>query len=159
VKAYFPEFAENDSRGHGDFEVDYSDTKADLERITGEIHPVALISFGQGQGPWEVEQNFPDFWNHGATLHSTLPVNEIAAAVNGAGTLRAWVDKDGDPGDFLCGYLSYIGAQYRAKHADHSMVDYMQAQGFIHVGTGYSAEQYRNAVHATLRALISRLAH
>jgi hypothetical protein len=157
VKAYFPEFDKNDSRGHGDFEVDYSDTKADLERITAEVQPLALLSFGQGAGPWEIEQNFPDFWNQGATLHSTLPMEKISAAINAGGKIRAWIDTDGDPGNFLCGYMSYIGAQYKVAHSEPSLPNYVQAQGFIHVGVGYESEVYREALHATLRALIQSL--
>lgn len=150
--AFFPEFPKGDSRGEGDFEVDEEDTRRDLDRLTQELRPVALISFGRGQGPWEIEKNFPDFWTKGPTLHSTLPVKEIAQAVNETGALKAWVDTKGDPGDFLCGYISHLGAKYRAKNSST-----MQAQGFIHVGAGQRPEEYQQALHATLRALIKSL--
>lgn len=151
IQAYFPEFPNGGQRGEGDFEVDFNDTKLDLERITAELKPVALLSFGQGQGPWEIEYNFPDFWHGGPTLQSTLPVDAIAQAVNATDSVPAWIDWRGNPGDFLCGYISYLGAQYRVSH------EAVKAQGFIHVGTGYSAAKYREALHATLRALVRSL--
>ncbi len=42
---------------NGTFEVDYQDTLEDFEIITDEIKPIAIISFGAGIGPWEIEFN------------------------------------------------------------------------------------------------------
>jgi hypothetical protein len=45
IYAYFPD----PNKGYtGDFEVDYQDTWDDFWRITGEIDPVAILSYGRG---------------------------------------------------------------------------------------------------------------
>src|SRR4030042_6619592 len=49
IYAYFPEFpggTGSNPKGNGDFEVDYQDVSADFWRITDQIHPVAIMSYG-----------------------------------------------------------------------------------------------------------------
>src|SRR4030042_830390 len=49
IYAYFPEFpggTGSNPKGTGDFEVDYQDVSADFWRITDQIHPVAIMSYG-----------------------------------------------------------------------------------------------------------------
>jgi hypothetical protein len=117
IYAYFPTFpggTGSNPKGNGDFEVDYQDTSADFWRITAEIHPVAILSYGNGAGPWEIEYNarnlptnswssdyqnpkkpdskpeidMPDYY----ARHSTLPVDAIAEAIDQAGLgINAWV--------------------------------------------------------------------
>ena len=154
VYAYFPEFANSDDAvGTGDFKVDYEDTKADFDRVTQQLKPVAIISFGRGQGPWEIEVNFPDYYkiSDGKTYHGTLPGKVIAKQVNQNTPVRAWVDAKGDAGNFLCGYIGHLGARYRTSHPE------VQATGFIHVSGDLSLLNARLALEETLRALIESL--
>ena len=123
IYAYFPEFpggTGSNPKGNGDFEVDYQDVAADFERITGSIHPVAILSYGKGTISWELEYNARNLsgWNNdylspfGPTpsppdgsvaadyvRNSTLPVQAIADAINSSGLgVNTKVDWDGDAG-------------------------------------------------------------
>ena len=158
VRAYFPEFpAGSGDVGVGDFRVDYDATRADHAKYTALLKPVALIGFGNGPGPWTIEVNFPDYWNGTNYVgHSTLPVEAIQKAVNadlGAGT--ASINTNGNPGDFLCGYMSMLNAQYDERHRDAGDPDRVLAAGFIHVSTDVPSAV--RASEDTLRALITYL--
>lgn len=157
VMAYFPEFPEGSgSVGTGDFRVDYDAVKADFPKYTSMLHPVAIISFGHGDGPWEIETKAPDYWNgNGKTYPNTLPFDAIAAGVNATGKIQAWVDRSGDAGDYLCGFISRLGAKYKAAHSAPSDPYPVYAQGFIHTNDGLPLDTYREAVKATLRATIA----
>ena len=127
IYSYFPDPNDN---YRGMFEVDYQDTWNDFWEVTRQIHPIAIISFGAGNGPWEIEYNARnlDSWvpdsespyqptpcppddteNADYVRHSSLPVEQIADAVNNQTNIHAWVDWDGDPGRFLCEYIAYLG--------------------------------------------------
>lgn len=168
VYAYFPEFPEghqSNPAGSGDFVVDYQNTRADFERITRQLNPAIIISYGQGMGPWEIEVNAPRWatWNGDfiepifpepldgpETMHTTLPAERIQKAVQAAvPEARAWVDGQGDPGNFLCGYLAYLAMRYQAEHAPCT------AAGFIHVGPNVDVSTARKANEATLRAVLA----
>ncbi|MFZ0034386.1 MAG: hypothetical protein WAK60_05305, partial [Sedimentisphaerales bacterium] len=194
VYAYFPEFpggTGSNSKGNGDFEIDYQDVGSwtppsaptgDFWRITGDIHPVAIMSFGQGTGPWEIEfnaRNLPSSsWtddylsplkptpappdttqSSGYVRHSSLPVESIADAVNSSSGLgiTAWVDWDGNPGAFLCEYMAYHDAWYQSLHSDPCDTYYCMAAGFTHLASGVSASNGTAGTKAALRALISQL--
>ena len=182
VIAYFPEFPEGSgSEGIGPFRVDYAATFNDFITYTNKLQPVAIISFGQGSGPWEIEVNFPAYYSEffstgmipstvgekirfaipeslkvNITRKSSLPLEKIQNEVN---KLRdgpkAWIDKDGDAGSYLCGYLGYLATWYHDQHK--SKVDPAQnlAAGFIHVGAG--ATNTEAAVEATLDGLLMDL--
>jgi pyrrolidone-carboxylate peptidase len=179
IYAFSPTFsggtAEN-PKGNGDFEVDYQDTILDFQRIAGAYKPVVIICYGQG--PWEIEQNAvihtqwhddylpptqPDTkWlkkilPDGAG-YSTLPTDAIAAAVNHANIgVNAWVDKQGDPGDFLCDYMACLAMAYQKEHDNPSGSDYCAAAGFIHVGPHVSLDQARQAQEITLETVLKSL--
>jgi pyrrolidone-carboxylate peptidase len=181
VVAFFPTFpggTQGNPKGSGDFEVDYQDTLADFRRIVDEYKPIAIICYGMGQGPWEIEQNavvhtkwhddylpptqpdtkwlekvLPD--RHG---YSTLPTVAIAAAINHANIgVNAWVDKEGDPGDFLCDYIACLGVAYQKEHDKPSQIDYCAMAGFIHVGPEVKIEQARTAQEITLETVLKSL--
>jgi hypothetical protein len=152
VQSWFPEFPEGSgSIGKGDFQVEREDTRADFERITAEVRPIAILSFGQGGGPWEIETNATDYEHGRPVLPNTLPARRIADVVNALGELRAWVDRSGDAGSYLCGFLSRLGAEYHVHHPENLL------QGFIHVEPNLRPGFYVHAVDATLRAVIERL--
>ncbi len=186
IYSYFPEFTSpppGDNIGYGDFEVDYQDTSADFWRITGEIKPVAIITFGRGStgSNWEIESRYrnldsmswlgdyrsptkptpapPDAsWPVNAYRYSTLPMTEIRDAVNAAGLgISSWVDTTQSAGAFLCEYIGYHAAWYHDLHS--SPLDEYQnfASGHIHVGTNVNLGQAVEATAVTLRTLTGYL--
>jgi len=162
----------------GNFEVDYQDTWNDFWDITAQIRPIAIISFGVGNGPWEIEYNARnlDRWiddneqpyqptpcppddsvptNY--VRHSTLPVQEIADAVNDQTSVEAWVDWDGNPGEYLCEYMAYLGMWYQALHNNTEFSYCCWAAGFIHVNPSIALDDAMEATKVTIRETIKHL--
>ena len=162
VFAYFPTFANSSDRiGSGDFRIDFAAVYNDFMRITAELRPVAIIGYGAGDRPWEVEEHFPASFHEmfqsgvipsliGLTAEtpiaeslklkqdyrSTLPMEQIVESVNQLPIFpgKAEIDKDG-PGTFVCGFLSYLLGWYHDQHADHRDPAHSAMAGFIHVGS------------------------
>ncbi len=162
---------------NGTFEVDYQNTWDDFWDITAQINPIAIISFGAGNGPWEIEYNARnlDNWVNdynppyqptpcppddtvpvGHIRHSTLPVQEIEDAVNEQTSVNAWVDWDGNPGAFLCEYMAYLGMWYQSIHKNDS-TDPCKVSGFIHVKNTITVEVAMDATNVTIRETIECL--
>lgn len=182
VYAFFPTFAANpyqNPKGDGVLEVDYQDTFADFEAIVAKYKPIVIVCYGMGQGPWEIERRAvvreqwsPDFiepklpdkkslemmaWA-GKTYSTTLPAEQIAAAVNKAELgVKAWIDEQGDPGDFLCNYIACLAMGYQKKYENCAKSNDCAAAGFIHVGPGVSLEQARTAQELTLEAVLREI--
>jgi len=163
---------------NGTFEVDYQDTWNDFWDITAQLHPIAIISFGAGSGPWEIEYNARnlDRWiddnekpyqptprppddsvpvNY--VRHSTLPVQAIENAVNNQTSVFAWVDWDGNPGKYLCEYMAYLGMWYQSLHNNTDDSYLCRAAGFIHVNSGIAIEDAMDATNITIREVIKYL--
>jgi len=193
IYAYFPEFpggTGSNPKGNGDFEVDYQDVGSwqplaepagDFWRITSQIHPVAIMSFGQGAGPWEIEYNARNLpsstWtsdylspykptpappdttqSSGYVRHSSLPAEAIAEAVNSSGLgIKAWIDWDADPGHFLCEYMAYHDSWYQDLHSDPNDPYHCVAAGFTHLAGSLSTSTAADGVEVSLRALIDCL--
>ena len=123
VYAFFPAFNKNTR----EFEVDYQATWEDFWARTNQYHPEIIISFGAGNGPWEIEDdafnwvnwypddlypyyptpNPPDSTNGvNQPRYSTLPMVEIRNAVNAQTDVTAWIDYAGTPGNYLCNYIA-----------------------------------------------------
>ncbi|HML73107.1 MAG TPA: hypothetical protein PKB02_01295 [Anaerohalosphaeraceae bacterium] len=179
VYAFFPTFPANpyqNPKGNGVLEVDYQDTFADFEAIVAKYKPIAIVCYGMGQGPWEIERRAivrdrwsPDFLDPklpdkksletmavtGKTYSTTLPAEQIELAVNRAGLgVKAWIDEEGDPGDFLCNYIACLAMGYQKRYENRSKASYCISAGFIHVGPGVSLEQARKAQELTLEAVL-----
>ena len=183
VYAYFPERTEETGGvGEGDFRVDFAAVYNDFTRVTSELKPVAILSFGAGEGPWEIEgvyhPHFAEWFRRGeipsaigvkvrhaipaslaerVTRRSTLPMEEIRSAVAalGAGGLRPWIDRDGGAGDYVCAFTGYLESWYQSQHADPADPAHVKAAGFIHVnGSRAKAEA---SMLATLGALVRSL--
>jgi hypothetical protein len=163
---------------NGTFEVDYQDTWEDFWTITQEINPIAIISFGAGAGPWEIEFNArnlnswvpdnnppyqptpcppDDTKPAGYVRHSTLPVQSIADAVNNQTTVHAWVDWTGDPGAYLCEYMAYLGMWYQDIHNTTNDTYPCWSSGFIHVAASTPLQDAIQATEITLREVIKYL--
>jgi len=161
----------------GTFMVDYQNVSADFWEITGQVKPIAIISFGAGNGPWEIEVNARNLTSWyaddvapvmptpnppdnakptGYNRLSTLPVADIAALVNTNTTINAWVDWNGNPGKYLCEFMAYHDKWYyeinRLKTEDPCL-----ASGFIHALNTIPVSECQTAVHSTLRATINHL--
>lgn len=179
VYAFFPTFPANpyqNPKGDGVLEVDYQDTFADFEAILAKYKPIAIICYGMGQGPWEIERRAvvrdrwsPDYLDPklpdeksletmslaGKTYSTTLPAEQIEMTVNGVDLgVKAFIDEQGDPGDFLCNYIACLAMGHQKEHDNPEKTDYCAAAGFIHVGPGVSLEQARKAQELTLEAVL-----
>ena len=166
IYAYYPEFPKGGSVGEGPFRVDFAATFNDFQKYTKELEPVAIIGFGHGAGPWEIETNFPNHfarWFREGRLpsqvgvvnvavppsleenirrYSSLPVGAIAKRVG-------WVDRNDDAGDYLCGFLGYLSAWY------HDTNPHNQMAGFIHVNM--SLLEAKKSLDLTLDAVVENL--
>lgn len=162
---------------NGTFEVDYQDTWDDFWSITYQVKPIAIISFGAGGGPWEIEFNARNLnkWigdnkipyqptpcppdnsvPAGYIRHSTLPVQKIKDAVNELTTVETKVDWMGNPGAYLCEYMAYLGMWYQSIH--HNDKSYpCKAAGFIHVKASLTVEEAMKATNVTIRETIKYL--
>ena len=163
---------------NGTFEVDYQDTWEDFWNITDEIKPVAIISFGAGNGPWEIEYNArnlnswvpdnkppyqptpcppDDSVPPGYVRHSTLPVQAIADAVNDQTSVYAWIDWSGNPGAYLCEYIAYLGMWYKAIHNTTGDPYRCWEAGFIHVNPSITLQNAMEATNVTIREVIKSI--
>ena len=177
VYAYFPTFEGGTAanpKGDGDFQVDYQKTYEDFYRVTGKLRPVAIISYGLGDGPWEVETKAINLseWvddylepkrpgvvpavgsvDADEAIPTSLPAAAIAEAVNReCAGVNAWVDTEGDPGGFLCNYMCLLGSDYALRYANEGV-----AAGFIHVGKDVSVEEATKANEVTLDTVIENI--
>ena len=162
---------------NGTFEIDYQDTWGDFWSITAQVKPIAIISFGAGIGPWEIEYNARnlDTWVPdkkppkqptpcppdstvpvGYARHSTLPVQEIEDAVNEQTSINAWVDWEDNPGAFLCEYMAYLGMWYQSIHKN-DVLHPCKAAGFIHVDSETLLEYAMETTNITIRETIEYL--
>lgn len=174
VYSYFP----TPGTYNGTLEVDYQDTWNDFWNITEEINPIAIISFGSGRGPWEIEYNArnlerwindeeppyqptpcppDDTVSPGYTRHSTLPVTNIANVVNNQTSISAWVDWSGDPGAYLCEYMAYLGMWYQALHNTTDDPHPCRSAGFIHVRSSVPLDAAKRAANLTIEEAIKYL--
>ncbi len=177
VYAYFPTFPDGTDAnpcGEGDFQVDYQDTLKDFQRLSGKLKPVAILCYGLGEGPWEIEHQavYRPRWRDdyrspkqpeypgtgdgqgGQVIGLSLPVESIQAAVSDSlPELNAWIDWQGNPGDFLCNYMALLAADYQVHHSHCRMA------GFIHVGPGVDVETAQKAQEITLKTILKELNH
>ena len=159
VKAFFPEFTDaKDKVGQGDFAVDQERIHESFDRLTRELSPIAIISFGRKDQHWTLEVNAPDRWfGSGEVLRNSLPVRAIRSAVNRIPELRSNINFKGDAGKFLCGFLSYLGARYHEEHSNPDDPAWNIAQGFIHIKNEVPIPVYQEALKSTLRTTIHHL--
>lgn len=160
---------------NGTFVVDYQNTSNDFWSITGQLHPVAIISFGAGNGPWEIEYNARNLnsWVDDSSppyqptpcppdsskptnyvRHSSLPVQAIADAVNAQTQINAWVDWNGNPGVYLCEFMAYNGMWFQDMHNSSSDQYQCLASGFVHVKNTLALKDCIEAANITIRETI-----
>lgn len=170
-------FFSNPGIYNGTFEIDYQDTRSDFWSITDQVKPIAIISFGAGGGPWEIEFNARNLYRWindnklpyqptprppdnslpvGYIRHSSLPVQKIENSVNELTSIKAKVDWKGDPGAYLCEYMAYLGMWYQSIHNNDNLYP-CKAAGFIHVKSNITVEDAMEATNVTIRETIKYL--
>ena len=97
----------------------------------------------------------------GHTRNSTVPVDEIAAAINaldlpGIGPSGAWVDREGNPGAFLCEFMAYHVMWYQDICQTTGDCQCLMA-GFTHLASDVPVESGTAGTEAALRVLIEAL--
>lgn len=188
IHSFFPEFpgvtGPNWGKGQGDFEVDYQDTVADWHRITAELKPVAIITFSRGNpgSSWEIETRHrrrarmgwsPDYSSPtlpdadipifqalpvGTDLFSSLPKDEIRAAVEAAGIIDdVYLDTTGTGGNFLSEFIGLHGVWYNSMNNSEDAAYRNFAAGHIHVGIDTPFDAALQATEITLRTLTDYL--
>lgn len=187
IFSFFPEFPGGvnvNPRGTGDFQVDYQAASADFWRITGELHPSAIITFSRGDpgSSWEIEsrarklplnQWAPDFLAptrptpdlpiagepDNMVRFSSLPMTDIRTAVQGAVPgLNAFIDTSNNfGGTFVSEFTSYHGMWYQNIHSSENDPTRVFSAGHIHVGIDTPPSVAQIATFATLRTLTGYL--
>ena len=171
VYAFFPAFDVTTR----EFEVDYQATWTDFWARVDEYHPEIIISFGAGAGPWEIETRAKNLSNWmpdevlpyyptpnppDSTLavneyrYATLPLVNIMNAINEQTNINAWIDSNGDPGNFLCNYIAYLGMWYQNMHADANDEYFCRGAGFIHLDGNIPVNAATEAAEITLRTTL-----
>jgi len=104
----------------------------------------------------------------GTIRNSTLPMQQIVDNVSQQMTsaqaspfIAAYNPANPDAfdfgGNFLSGYIGYLGSWYQARNQPGESSDPCYAAGHIHVGTNMTAANGRLATEITLRTLIGHL--
>jgi len=183
VYSIFPEFGPRDCvncfRGFGQLRVDYQDTTADFWPYANAIQPVAIMTLSRGfeNRLWEIEMNaynriqwYDDYANPrqptpappdasvpaGYLRRSTLPVNEIATAIDESGLgLDGFVCETQDGGGFLSEFIGYLGTWYQSIHADPADPAHCVAAGHVHVGSNMTWAEAEVSLHVALGELIA----
>jgi len=184
IVSYFPEFpggVGTNPKGEGDFRVDYQHASDDFWRITGQIKPVAIITFSRGSfgKSWEVESRHrklaledwtPDYEApfqptldlpiaselDGTIRNSSLPMQKIKDSVNAAGLgFSSFIDTSNNfGGTFVSEFTGYHGTWYQNLHSNPSDPAWCVSAGHIHVGTSTPLAGAMTATEISLRELI-----
>lgn len=176
VYSFFPE----PGTYTGWLEVDYQDTWEDFWHLTDSLHPIAILSFGAARpATWEIEYNARNLytWQNdyetpyqptprppdstvqpNTERQATIPVQDVADAVNNETDVYAYIDWNGNPQSFLCEYIAYLGMWYQAQHDSANDPYHCQMAGFIHVGdSAISYAQAKEAAIVSIREVIKAL--
>lgn len=183
VYAFFPEFPNGVGQGQGDFEVDYQDTSGDWWNIVPQVAPIALITFSRAANDWGWEMEggnrtyvssswTPDYRPPtqptpelpimqleppGTERWSSLPMEEIVAAVNAeVPALNAYISPI-DNGAFLSNFIGYHGNWYHDLHSDTADPMWNLAGGHIHVGYAMDLPDAVHAAEVSIRTLITHV--
>ncbi len=183
VYAFFPEFPGGVGQGQGDFEVDYQDTSGDWWSIVPQVKPIALITFSRAANDfgWEMEggnrtyvaanwtpdyraptQPTPelpimDLEPPGTERWSTLPMEEIRAAVRAqVPALDPYIEPI-DNSRYLSNFIGYHGNWYHDLHSHTADPLYNLAAGHIHVGYQMQLADAVHAAEVSVRTLITHV--
>ncbi len=178
IYSFVPEVPHGLGEGEGDFRVDYQHTSTDFWYYTGQVQPVAIITFGRalvdnhwtieihhrnrGLNAWTNDYESP-FQPTPSPPDNSVPVNtwrysslnmtEIRNAVAAAGlNVTPIVNTAGDAGNFLCEYIGYHACWYHDLHTPPTE-PLNVAAGHIHVGSLVTLPDAIAATQVTLRTV------
>lgn len=161
----------------GILEVDYQNVLADFYWLVDSLKPLAIISFGAGAGPWEIETGarnltswYPDdrapFYPNPSPPDSTvlawtvrnssLPLENIKTAVNNETEILARIDNSNDLGKYLCEYIAYLNMWYHDVHSQDSVFPCIKS-GFVHVRDDLEVPEVIKAANITVRETLKAL--
>jgi pyrrolidone-carboxylate peptidase len=161
----------------GFLEVDYQNVLKDFYYLVDSLKPLAIISFGAGTGPWEIETGarnvtvwypdevtpfYPDPSPPDSTVpswtvrNSTLPLENIKAAVNNETEILARIDNSNDLGKYLCEYIAYLNMWYHDVNLQDSVFPCIKS-GFVHVRADLEVSEAIKAANITVRETLKAL--
>jgi hypothetical protein len=175
-------------RGVGDLQVDYQATSSDFWRLATQLRPCAIVTTSWNNVPqtWKLEERETNHDNWvtrnvapsppmpsppdpsipaGATRDSTLPISAIFDAVRVLDDVDLLIHTGpAGSGNFLSGFVAYLGIWYQALNASGHSPNRCVAAGHIHVGdpsheVSYQdhVKQLEKALNATLKAVIEHV--
>ncbi len=179
IFSFFPEIdAGNRGVGIGNFRVDFASVFNDFIHVTEAFKPITMIGFGfaphanmrfemnypakfqkwfeRGEIPTVVEEKtryaIQDSLKTSKTFYSTLPVKKIKSRIDALGlkNFQTEINDLGDPGEYLCAFLSYLLGWYHSENlATNQMSGFIHAQGEV--------GDLKLALEACLREAISKI--
>lgn len=179
IFSFFPEAeAGNRGTGAGNFRVDFASVYNDFIHVTEAFLPIAILGFGFAPyANLRFETNYPakfqkwfesgeipsvvgekicypiaDSLKTSKTFYSSLPVKKIKSKVDSLmlSNFQTEINDPGDPGEYLCAFLSYLLGWHHAEHPETN-----QMAGFIHAQGQIS--DLKQALEVTLREVISKI--
>ncbi|MDH7507001.1 MAG: hypothetical protein QHH15_04345 [Candidatus Thermoplasmatota archaeon] len=164
---------------HGTWEWKYKQIWEEFWNITNQVHPIAIIGFGQGakENTWNIENKavnwvrwYPDeeglqpepnppddTVKPGYIRFTSLPIYEIEKAVNKNTSIKAEINHLGNPGFYFCGYLSYLQLWYKSQHSDPNDEFYCKAAGWIHVNKSIALNECIKATNMTIIKTVEKI--
>jgi len=164
---------------NGTWEMSYQQIWNEYWDIVNQLHPVAIIGFGQGgkENTWRIENKAVN-WKKwyldeegkqpspnppddtvcpGYIRFSTLPIRQIEKAINNQTSINAEINYLGTPGFYICAYIAYLQLWYKAQHSDSNDEFLCKAAGFIHVNKNVSLEDCIEATNITIRNTVEKV--
>jgi len=163
----------------GTWEMRYQQIWNEYWNIVNQLHPIAIIGFGQGgkENTWSIENKAVN-WNKwyvdddgkqpspnppddtvcpGYIRLSTLPIRQIEKAINNQTSINAEINYLGTPGFYICAYMAYLQMWYKAQHSDLDDEFLCKAAGFIHVNKDISLNECIKATNITIRNTVEKV--
>jgi pyrrolidone-carboxylate peptidase len=164
---------------NGTWEMRYQQVWNEFWDIVNQIHPIAIIGFGQGakENTWRIENKAVN-WKKwyldeegnqptpnppdetvcpGYIRFSTLPIRQIEKAINNQTTINAEINYLGTPGFYLCGYIAYLQIWYQTQHSKPDDEFLCKAAGFIHVNKSIALNDCIEATNITIRETVEKV--
>ena len=163
----------------GTWEMRYQQIWNEYWNIVDQLHPIAIIGFGQGgkENTWRIESKAVN-WNKwyvdddgkqpspnppddtvcpGYIRFSTFPIRQIEKAINNQTSINAEINYLGTPGFYICAYMAYLQLWYKAQHSDLDDEFLCKAAGFIHVNKNVSLDECIKATNITIRNTVEKV--
>jgi len=163
----------------GTWEWNYQKIWNEFWNISNQLHPIAIISFGQGgkDNTWRIESKavnwnkwYPDKDGNQPNPNppddtvcpdyirlSSLPLQEIEKEVNNQTTINAEINLLGTPGLYFCGYIAYLDLWYKELYSNLHDEFLCKCAGFIHVNGSIDLQESIEATNITIRKTLEKV--